>query len=109
MASRKTLHLDEFTPYGTTDGLAFKMNGNDDMRGINLRRAMYDLREWCIGQGCREQAEIAMSYIDLTCAGSRVHLVIIARSFQYDEAVDTEMIRKICRPAYNGLVRKLGG
>lgn len=104
---KKTMNLDAFSPYGSMDGLAFKMNGADEMREVNLKKAMEDLRTWCIGRGNRDAALNAMQYIALTRAGSRGYLNAISVSFSYDEAVDTEIIRLLCTPAYNGLIAHL--
>lgn len=102
-------HADEHTPYGTMTGLAFKATGDESDRATNVQAAMRDLREWCMGRGNKEQAILAVTYLRGHCAKAKVFLIVIEQSFQCDEATDTEIIRKLCGPAYNGIIQRLSG
>ncbi|WP_367872964.1 hypothetical protein [Luteolibacter sp. Populi] len=94
-------------PYVSLDGLAFQPQADDFECRVNTRAALMALQEFVYGRGNIREAEEALRYLSGKYDKLTPFCQEFMRAFHYDEAADAEIIRRICTPAYNSIVRRL--
>lgn len=94
-------------PYFSMDGLAFQPQGTDLESRVNTRAALMVLQEFIYGRGCMRESEEALRYLSGKHDKLAPFCQEFMKAFRYDEAADHEIIRRICTPAYNSIVRRL--
>lgn len=94
-------------PYFSMDGMAFQTTGSDIESRINTRMALKALESFIYGRTDMREAEEALRYLAGVYDKLAPFCQDYMRAFYYDCAVDQEMIRRICTPAYNSIVRRL--
>ena len=94
-------------PYISLDGLAFQPQGSDFESRVNTRAALMALQDFIYGRTSIREAEEALRYLSGKYDKLTPFCQDFMRAFHFDDASDMEMIRRICTPAYNSIIKRL--
>ena len=94
-------------PYFSLDGLAFQPQADDFESLVNTRAALMALQDFICGRSSIREAEEALRYLSGKYDKLAPFCQDFMRAFHFDDASDMEMIRRICTPAYNSIIRRL--